>query len=132
MTRPVTPVTSVPARPSRSSGPDRRRLLWAAITGSGMLSGIYWTFPPIFADADATATRTVQTATPVKTASLTAVDLTSTRSLPDIPLTPSIEAHRRSITLLEEGVNPLLHVGDLRQLVEVETFGQVEGGVGVG
>lgn len=87
--------------------PDRRRLLWAAITGSGMLSGIYWTFPPIFADADATAARVVATQDLMRTAALSGGDLTATRELPDIPKTPSIEAHRRSIALLEEGARQL-------------------------
>lgn len=91
--------------------PDRRRFLWAAVTGSGMLSAIYWTVPPIFSDGAAATTTAAgvvsEAGSPLKTASLVGGDYAKAATLPDIPMTPSIEAHRRSITLLEEGVRQL-------------------------
>lgn len=91
--------------------PDRRRLLFAAVTGSGLLSAIYWTFPPIFADAESSAQRFAALSAPMQTASLSGSEFVQPRSLPDIPMTPSIEAHRRSIALLEEGVRQLRNLG---------------------
>ena len=79
-----------------SSLPNRRRLLWAAVTGSGMLTGIYWTFPPIFAEAEPVEASIARVDPLVRTVSLD--------TLPDLVLTPSIQAHRKSIAMLEEGI----------------------------
>lgn len=87
--------------------PDRRRLLFAAVTGSGLLSGIYWTFPPIFAEAERPLLPLAANSATVQTASLADGAFVRPQTLPDIPMTPSIEAHRRSIALLEEGVRQL-------------------------
>lgn len=72
-----------------------------------MLSGIYWTFPPIFADAESVVSRAVEARRPVQTASLdgaTQAEALSFDTLPDIQLTPSIRAHRKTIEMLEAGV----------------------------
>ncbi|HEX6983743.1 MAG TPA: DUF1571 domain-containing protein, partial [Planctomycetaceae bacterium] len=70
----------------------------------------YWTFPPIFADAEFSASKAIDPPAAVRTASLSDLGPADVRTLPDIPLTPSIEAHRRSIALLEEGVRRLREV----------------------
>jgi hypothetical protein len=97
------------ARPNAPSTPNRRKLLWAAVTGSGLLTGVYWTFPPIFADAERydSASETLSLVPErelLRTASLGSVEL------PSVPMTPSIAAHRRSIALLEQGVKRLKSV----------------------
>lgn len=102
---PVLPERPVPIEPA---GPTRRRLLWAAFTGSGMLTGIYWTFPPIFADVDSDPARVVEAPALVRTASL---DELPARSLPDVPLTESIKIHRESIAMLEEGIRRIKALG---------------------
>jgi hypothetical protein len=100
--------TATPARhDAPPSSPNRRRLLWAAVTGSGLLTGVYWTFPPIFADAERfdSAVEAVRPRPLVRTASL------DEPTLPDLPVvTPSITAHRRSIELLERGLKRLQSV----------------------
>jgi len=101
MEPPIVPGISTGSRPA---GPSRRRLLWAAVTGSGMLTGIYWSFPPIFADAEPVASRAINAPALVRTASL---DDAVPRELPDVRFTPAIEVHRRSIALLEEGIRRL-------------------------
>lgn len=101
MQAPPAPATSAPPP---VTGPSRRRLLFAAVTGSGMLTGIYWTFPPIFADVESNTVRVVQPAALVRTASLSETATPVRRELPDIPLTPAIEAHRQSIALIEKGL----------------------------
>lgn len=95
------PAQTVPALASSRPIPNRRRLFLAALTGSGMLSGIYFAFPPIFAEAEFAQKPLVEPPPHMRTASL------DSQSLPDIPLTPSIEAHRSSIKLLEDGVRRL-------------------------
>jgi hypothetical protein len=90
--------------------PSRRRLLFAAVTGSGMLTGIYWIFPPIFADVESATPGGAAPAALVRSAALERAGGEGFPELPDLLLTPSIEAHRRSITLLEEGVRRLRRV----------------------
>lgn len=84
---------------------SRRRLLWAAVAGSGLLTGVYWTFPPIFAEAERYDS-TVNAASMLPSRGLARSGIDSS-SLPDIPITPSITAHRRSIGLLEQGIKRL-------------------------
>lgn len=71
------------------------------MTGSGMLSGIYFAFPPIFAEAEFAQNSVVDPPPHVRTVSL------DSASLPDVPMTPSIQAHRTSMRLLEDGVRRL-------------------------
>lgn len=100
---------SVPgdSSPPPNPGPSRRRLLFAAVAGSGMLTTIYWTFPPIFADVERSQARVVDPAALVRTASAEGPALPAVRKLPDVPLTPAIETHRRSIAMLEKGLQRL-------------------------
>jgi hypothetical protein len=72
-----------------------------------MLTGIYWTFPPIFADVEPATARVIEPAPLTRTASLDRPTLPAKRELPDIPLTPAIETHRQSIALIEKGLQRL-------------------------
>ncbi len=108
--------TATPARHDAPSTPNRRRLLWAAVTGSGLLTGVYWTFPPIFAEAERydSAANVVSPQSLVRTASL------DESNLPELSVvSPSITAHRRSIELLEKGAQRLRsmtgYVADFRK-----------------
>lgn len=76
--------------------PSRWRVGLVALAGTGMLAGLYFAFPPIFADTESAAVVTEKPAGPIEF-----------QSLPDIPLTPSVVAHRHSIKMLEEGVRGL-------------------------
>ena len=99
--------TVTPTRHNAPSTPCRRKLLWAAATGSGLLTGVYWTFPPIFAEAERydSAASVVAPEPLMRTASLDEPEL------PELSVvTPSIAAHRRSIELLEQGIKRLQSV----------------------
>jgi hypothetical protein len=80
-------------------------MLWAAVTGSGLLSAIYWTVPPLFADTEPVAARAIGPKPLVRTAALDRVSAPAV--LPAVPMTPSVRAHRHSITLLETGLRRL-------------------------
>ena len=69
-----------------------------------LLSGVYFAFPPIFADGErvqrpVVAQQPAEPGGPIEF-----------QPLPDIPMTPSITAHRRSIELLEESVRRLREI----------------------
>lgn len=102
--------------------PAPRKMMWAAVTGSGMLSAIYWTFPPIFADVEPTTRVAMKPAGLVRTASLDLDD--APRVLPNVPMTPSVQTHRKSIGLLEEGLRRLKRIpGYTAELTRQELVG---------
>ena len=90
-----------PAAPTAPQ-PDRRRMFLSAIGGSGLLTAAYWTFPPIFAEADPAVLRGSLVGG-VKVASIPTDVLPSDLA--------KLDAHRRSIELLEDGVRRLRDLG---------------------
>ena len=83
---------------------DRRRLFLTAVLSSGLLTGLYWTVPPIFANADAEA-RNAASGRGIAISSL------PNRST-DLPsaTTPALQTQRRLMEALEVGVGRLERV----------------------